>query len=39
MKTNFLKSSLMVAMVAIAMGMGFVSCDDDDDVESTLNPA
>lgn len=39
MKTNFFKSSIMAAMVAVALSMGFTSCDDDDDVESTLNPA
>lgn len=38
MKKNFLKSSLLVAFAAVALSTGFVSCDDDDD-ESTLNPA
>lgn len=39
MKKNFIKSSMMATLMAAAMCTGFVSCSDDDDVESTLNPA
>ncbi len=35
---NFFKSSTLMAMMAAAVCVGFASCDDDDE-ESTLNPA
>lgn len=39
MYKRFFKSSMLAAFMATAMCTGFVSCSDDDDVESTLNPA
>ena len=39
MKKNFFNLGLKAAFVAFAMCMGLASCSDDDDVESTLNPA
>ena len=39
MKKHFFKSGLMAALAAVALCTGFASCSDDDDVESTLNPA
>lgn len=39
MNMRFFKSSMLAAFMATAMCTGFVSCSDDDDVESTQNPA
>lgn len=39
MEIRFIKSNLMVAILATAMCTGIASCTDNDDVESTLNPA
>ena len=39
MYKRFFKSSMLAAFMATAMCTGFVSCSDNDDVESTLNPA
>ena len=36
---NFGKKSFMAALLATALCAGITSCGDDDDVESTLNPA
>lgn len=39
MNMRFFKSSMLAAFMATAMCTGLVSCSDNDDVESTLNPA
>lgn len=39
MELNFLKSGVMAAVAATALSTGFVSCNDNDDAESILNPA
>ena len=39
MNMNFGKKSFMAALLATALCAGITSCGDDDDVESTLNPA
>ena len=36
---KFFKSSMLAGLMAAALCTGFTSCSDDDDVESTLNPA
>ena len=33
------KSCIMAALTAMTVCTGFVSCSDNDDAESTLNPA
>ena len=39
MNMKFFKSSMLAGLMAAALCTGFTSCSDDDDVESTLNPA
>ena len=39
MLKNLFKSKMVAAMMAVALSAGFASCSDDDDPESTLNPA
>lgn len=39
MNMNFGKKSFMAALLATALCTGLTACGDDDDVESTLNPA
>ena len=39
MKMRFVKTSFMAALLATALCTGLTACGDDDDVESTLNPA
>lgn len=39
MNMRFFKSSMLAVFMATATCAGFVSCSDDDDEESTLNPA
>ena len=39
MLKNLFKSKMVAAMMAVALSAGFASCSDDDDPETTLNPA
>ena len=39
MNKRFVKTNFMAALLATALCVGFASCSDNDDVESTLNPA
>ena len=39
MKMRFVKTNFMAALLATALCTGLTACGDDDDVESTLNPA
>ena len=39
MNKRFVKTNLMAALLATALCTGLTACVDDDDVESTLNPA